>query len=117
MRLLKAFVIIGATAIAPAGLAQESYPIRLLDVPADYQALKPLPTDWPRPSNTITFPSTRYTMGVTGPVNMRRPVEPRRLSIETLRGLTPPQSRQPPSSETPPAVAAPSTDGTPPSKL
>ena len=101
MRPLSVFLVLGATALAPAADAQEPG-IRLgplLDVPADYRALKPLPTDWPTPLNTIVVPSTPYRMGATGPVNLRQ-------SIETLRGLSPvvrPDRRLPP-------AAAPAAD-------
>lgn len=114
MRLLNAFFVIGMTALAPAAEAQvpEFPPRPLLDVPADYQALKPLPTDWPRPSEALNFYRTRYNMGATGPINMRRPVsEPRLLrAIESLRGLTPPSVTSPsdtaPSTNAPPASEA-----------
>jgi hypothetical protein len=70
MRLLTALSVISLAASAPAVLAQE--PLRpYLDVPADYQPLRPLPTDWPRPSNRNYVPATRYTMGETGPNGMR----------------------------------------------
>lgn len=116
MRLLNAFFVIGMTALAPAAEAQvpEFPPRPLLDVPADYQALKPLATDWPRPSNLIYFLSTRYNMGATGPINLRQSVEPRRLrAIESLRGLTPspsPSSATPPSGTRPPASTPPASE-------
>lgn len=114
MRPLNVFFVIGATALAPAAEAQEpgSRLGPLLDVPADYQALKPLPTDWPRPSDALNFYRTRYNMGATGPVNLRRstPMNPRQ-SIEVLRGLSPstivvPDRRVPPAAAPAPGEAA-----------
>ncbi len=109
MRPLSVFFVIGATALAPAAEAQEPG-IRLgplLDVPADYQALKPLPTDWPRPSEALNVYRMRFNMGATGPINLRRSTPMNlRQSIETLRGLSPvvrPDRRVPP-------AAAPAAD-------
>jgi hypothetical protein len=87
MRLMNALSVIGLAASAPAVLAQE--PLRpYLDVPADYQPLRPLPTDWPRPSNRSYVPATRYTMGETGPnglrVNALRRAERRLLELREM---------------------------------
>ena len=108
MRPLNVFFAIGMTALAAAAQAQESLCDPCLDVPADYQALKPLATDWPHPSSPIYVPSTRFNMGATRPVDMRRMLELRQWldrlpSIASLPGLTPavvlPDRSVPPTAE------------------
>jgi hypothetical protein len=80
VRFRNAILILGLTALASAAPAQESLcnPCRL-DVPADYQLLKPLPTEWPRPENAFNAPSTRYNLGAGGPIYGGQSMDPRRL--------------------------------------
>lgn len=102
--------------LAPAIDAQESICDPCLDVPADYQALKPLPTDWPIPANRNYFRGTRFSMGATGPVNRRQTVDLHRLgelrrTIRALQSLTP-AGDEAPSGVAPPAdAAAPASEG------
>ena len=116
MRRLEVLVVVGVISVATAALAQESFSIRLLDVPADYQALRPLPTDWPPPVNTFWNRNTRYSLGPTrsnfspGSEVMRlRGLRDVQLRYENLRnrvppGATPPTGAAPPAG-TPPASA------------
>ena len=98
--------------LAPAIHAQESLCEPCLDVPADYQALKPLPTDWPVPGNRNYFRGAPFSMGATGPINMRQTMDMRQMG-ELRRAIRLLQRRTPVGDETPSSAASPADAASP----